>query len=135
LKLFRPISFERRAGFTLIEVLVALAVLASVLAAIGALVAAGVKGTRASEEHLLMTQAVRSIMTSLPEQRDLNIGATSGETGGFRWRLDVAPYSGALVDLRAATPWVPLSLVLTVRSPSGRVLQVTTVRLQRRSDG
>lgn len=133
--MFRARSSDRRAGFTLIEVLVTLAVMASALAAIGALVAAGVKGTRATEEHLLMTQTVRSIMTSLPDNRSLKIGAMSGETGGFRWRLDVGPYAGPLVDPRAATPWIPLALVLTVRSPTGRVLQVSTVRLQRRSDG
>jgi general secretion pathway protein I len=133
--LFRPDRSDRSAGFTLIEVLVTLAVLATSLAAIGALVAAGVKGTRATEEHLLMTQTVRAIMTGLPDHRDLKIGAMSGETGGVRWRLDVMPYVGPPVDPQAATPWVPLSLTLTVRSPSGRVLQVNTIRLRRRSDG
>lgn len=126
---------DRRAGFTLIEVLVTLAVLASALAAIGALVAAGVKGTRATEEHLMMTQTMRAIMINLPDDRSLRVGTTSGETGGFRWRLDVGPYRGPMADPRGATPWVPLALVLTLRSPSGRVLQVSTVRLQRRTQG
>ncbi len=133
--MFRPVRSDRRAGFTLIEVLITLAVLATAITAIGALVAAGVKGTRATEEHLLMTQTVRSIMTSLPDARDLNIGTMSGETGGFRWRLDVAPYASSLVDPRVATPWVPLSLVLTVQAPGGRITQVSTVRLRRRTDG
>ena len=132
--MFRPISSNRNAGFTLIEVLLTLAVLASSLAAIGALVAVGVKGTRATEEHLVMTQTVRTIMTGLPDDRELRIGAMTGETAGFRWRLDVAPYISPLVD-PGVTRWVPLSLVLTVRSPSGRVLQVSTIRLRRRADG
>jgi prepilin-type N-terminal cleavage/methylation domain-containing protein len=134
--LSRPISSDRAAGFTLIEVLVVLAVLVASLPAIGALVAVNVKGTRATEEHLVMTQTVRAILNSLPDRRDLNVGAMSGETGGFRWRLDVAPYAGGgLIDPRVATPWVPLSMVLTVESPGGRRLQVSTVRLRRRPDG
>jgi len=132
--LSRPISSDRTAGFTLIEVLVVLAVLVASLPAIGALVAVNVKGTRATEEHLVMTQTVRAILTGLPDGRDLNVGAMSGETSGFRWRLDVTPYVSALVDPRAATPWVPLSMVLTVESPSGRILPVSTVRLRRRPD-
>ena len=131
----RPISSDRAAGFTLIEVLVVLAVLVASLPAIGALVAVNVKGTRATEEHLVMTQTVRAILTGLPDRRDLNVGAMSGETGGFRWRLDVAPYASGLTDPRVATPWVPLSMVLTVESPSGRRLQVSTIRLRRRPDG
>jgi general secretion pathway protein I len=133
--LSRPISSDRAAGFTLIEVLVVLAVLVASLPAIGALVAVNVKGTRATEEHLVMTQTARAILTGLPDRRDLNVGAMSGETGGFRWRLDVAPYTSALIDPRVAAPWVPLSMVLTVESPGGRRLQISTIRLRRRPDG
>lgn len=120
------------AGFTLVEVLVTLVILATSLAAIGSLIAVGVKGTRASEEHLTMTQAARRIMTSLPDDREIDVGTISGESGGFRWRLDVAPYPTALVNPAVTPPWIPLHMMLTLQAPGGRVLQIATVRLRRR---
>lgn len=114
------------------EVLVTLVILATSLAAIGSLIAVGVKGTRAAEEHLTMAQTARRIMTSFPDDRELDVGTISGENGGFRWRLDVAPYPNTLVNPAVTSPWTPLHMLLTIQAPSGRIVQVTTVRLRRR---
>ncbi len=120
------------AGFTLIEVLAALAVLAAGLVSIGSLVAVGVKGTRATEEHLVMTETSRAIMAGLLAQRDVKVNSMAGETAGFRWRLDIAPYTGEPVNsAQQQSRWQPFTMVLTVRSPGGRTIQINTVRLQR----
>ena len=47
-----PSEQRGNAGFTLIEVLVALAVVAASLAAIGTLIATSVRGARAVEQHV-----------------------------------------------------------------------------------
>jgi prepilin-type N-terminal cleavage/methylation domain-containing protein len=120
------------AGFTLIEVLAALAVLAVGLVSIGSLVAVGAKGTRATEEHLVATETSRAIMTGLLSQRDVQANSTAGETAGFRWRLDVVPYTGEPVgQAQQQSHWQPFAMVLTVRSPGGRTIQINTVRLRR----
>lgn len=123
---------DARAGFTLIEVLVALAVVAASLAAIGSLVAVAMRGTQGIERRVAFRETLRSIVTSLPDRRDLAAGTTTGNTAGYGWRMDVAPYASIMVDPRAPTPWLPQAVTITVRSPSGQILRVETIRLRRR---
>ena len=119
------------AGFTLIEVLVALAVVATSLAAIGTLIATSVRGARAVEQHVVLVERARALMAELPRRDELSTGEAAGELAGHRWRIAVLPYPTGLVD-RPKSTWVPRAVVATVRSPSGAVLQVHTVRLVRR---
>jgi len=120
------------AGFTLIEVLVALAVVAASLAAIGSLVAVSMRGTQSIERRVAFRETLRAIVTSLTDRRDLAPGSATGNTVGYGWRMDVAPYTSRLVDPQAPTPWVPEVVEITVRSPSGQILRIDTIRLRRR---
>jgi len=136
--LFRSTRCERRrtaGGFTLVEVLVALAVIAVVLTAIGSLIAASVRGTRALDQHLALIETARAVETGLPDRGDLKPGSFTGEVGGQRWRVDVLPFGAADIDPRLPTPWIPLAVVISVQSPAGSVLQVNTVRLRQRPKG
>ncbi|MGA2125471.1 MAG: type II secretion system protein [Xanthobacteraceae bacterium] len=119
------------AGFTLIEVLIALAIVAVALTAIGSLMAAAVRGTHAIDRHLSLVETARAVETALPDRTALGTGDLSGEIGGNRWRVDVAPLISNLVDPRVATPWVPQSVIIRVESPGGAVLRIDTVRLRR----
>jgi general secretion pathway protein I len=133
----RWIARSRRAvaGFTLIEVLVALTVVAVSLASIGALMATTVRGTRSLDVHLTQVETARAIATALPDRDQLKPGNFSGEVAGHRWRVDVLPFIAANVDPRLPTPWVPQTIVLRVQSPSGPIMQINTVRLRRREGG
>ena len=123
-----------RAGFTLIEVVVALALIAVALTAIGSLIATTIRGTRSLDQHLSLAETARAIEAALPNRDDLAPGTTSGEMAGHRWRIDVLPFRAGFVDPRLPSPWVPQTVVITVRAPDGPVLQINTVRLQRRAD-
>jgi general secretion pathway protein I len=136
--LFRATPSEHRrsrSGFTIIEALVALAVVAASLGAIGALAATTVRATRSIERHVALVETARAIVTGLPSRAELDLGELSGEVAGHRWRIRVLPFAAGGADPAPATPWVPQTLVITVRSPSGAVLQFSTVRLHRRSNG
>jgi general secretion pathway protein I len=122
-----------RGGFTLIEVVVALAVVAAALAAIGALVAVSTRGTAAIERRVAFRETLRAILDTLPARAELAPGSSTGSTSGHAWRVDVAPYVGTLVDPRAPTPWQPQHVLITVRSPSGQILRIDTIRLRPRS--
>jgi general secretion pathway protein I len=120
------------AGFTLIEVLVTLAIVAISLASIGALIATMSRGTRTTETRLARLETARAIATALPDRDQLVPGSLWGETAGHRWRLDVAPF--ALDEAGRAgppPPWTPVSVLLTVHSSTGSALEINTIRLRR----
>jgi general secretion pathway protein I len=150
---------DASAGFTLIEALVALAVAAVSLAAIGLLVAGNIRGSGRIEQHLGLIETLRAVETGLPDRTSLSTGTLSGEMHDQAWSVDIAPFSlsaprdletetivgdgqsqsVALLELpgdpnpRAAQFWTPQTLVIKVQSASGAVLQLETIRLARRT--
>jgi general secretion pathway protein I len=120
------------AGFTLIEVVVALAVVAVTLTAIGAVAATSVRGTRSLEQHLTLVQATRIVAATLPRNADASLDGLTGNILGFRWRISLAPFVGSGIYRMPDSTWIPQTVVARVRSPSGAVYGFETVRLLRR---
>ena len=153
--MFQAMPFERpggdrdaSAGFTLIEALVALAVAAVSLAAIGLLMAGNIRGSGRIEQHLGLVETLRAVETDLPDRTSLSTGNLSGEMHGQAWSVDIAPFPrtahvlvqsapAAVLQLdsipRAAQFWTPQTIVIKVLSPSGAALQLETIRLGRRT--
>lgn len=119
-------------GFTLIEVLVALSVLAIALASMGGLIAGSVRGTRSIEMHLTRLETARAIVTALPDRDQLLPGNFSGEVSGYLWRVDVLPFTAGGFIPQPQARWQPQAVVVTVKSPGGAEMKISTVRLQRR---
>jgi general secretion pathway protein I len=118
------------AGFTLIEALVALAIVAAVLGSIGAVIATTAKGTRGIDQRLALSGTAETILAALPARALLKPGRQSGETAGHRWRIDVSPMNVAVEnDAPQTQRFVPLAVTMRVQAPGGPTLQVTTVRL------
>jgi general secretion pathway protein I len=125
---------RRAAGFTLIEVLIALAIVSASLAAIGSLMATTVRAMRSIDQRFALVETARAIETGLPDRTELG-GSLTGDLAGHRWRVDAAPFVADFVDPRLPTVWVPQTVVIRVQSPGGATLQVNTVRLRRRTGG
>jgi general secretion pathway protein I len=124
---------DASAGFTLIEALVALAVAAVSLAAIGLLVAGNIRGSGRIEQHLGLVETLRAVEAGLPDRASLPAGTLSGEMHDQTWSVDIAPFPGDFVNPRAAQFWTPQTIVIKVLSRSGAVLQLETIRLGRRT--
>ena len=115
-------------GFTLIEALVALAIIAAVLGSIGAVIGTTVRGTRAIDQKLALSGAAETVLASLPSRNALKPGRQTGVLAGHSWRIDVAPINAAPADAPPSR-FVPLAVNMRMQGPGGAQIQVTTVRL------
>lgn len=122
---------ETTAGFTLIEALVALAVVAASIGSIGALMAVNVRGTQKVDEHLGLVEAMRSLEADLQDRAHLAPGTQSGDREGIHWAMDVSPYPVGKIDTRKLPVWMPQRVATQARSPAGGVFTTETIRLVR----
>jgi general secretion pathway protein I len=128
-----PATNDGEAGFTIIEVLIALALVAVSLVAIGSLMATNARGVRSLEQHVALMQTARTVMTTgIPPRADLSPGTLSGQTENYRWTVDVSPLGGGWTVPDADVPWVPELVRVRVKSPTGAVSDIRTVRLMPR---
>jgi general secretion pathway protein I len=128
-----PPTDDSEAGFSIIEVLIALALVAVSLVAIGSLMATNARGVRLLEQHVALLQTARTVMTAaIPARAELRPGAVSGQTDDYRWTVDVSPLGGGWTVPDADIPWVPELVRVRVRSPTGAVSDIRTVRLMQR---
>jgi general secretion pathway protein I len=116
-------------GFTLIEALVALAIIAAVLSSIGAVIGTTVRGTRMIDQRLALTGAAETLLAALPARNLLKPGSQAGELAGHRWRIDVAPLNVAAREDPQTSRFVPLAVNMRLQAPGGPAIQVTTVRI------
>jgi general secretion pathway protein I len=121
------------AGFTIIEVLIALALVAVSIVAIGSVMSTNLRGVRSLEQHVTLMQTARSIMTmGIPPHAELGPGALSGQINEYQWKIDVGPWGGGWAAPGADVAWIPALVRVRVRSPSGAVSDLRTVRLMHR---
>lgn len=116
------------AGFTLIEALVALAIIAVVLGTIGSVIAVTTKGTRSIDQRLALAGTAETLLADLPVRGLLKPGRQTGQLAGSHWRVDIAPMNVAGGD-PATDRFVPLAVNLRLQRADGSTIQVTTVKL------
>jgi general secretion pathway protein I len=121
------------AGFTLIEVLIALAVVAVSIVAIGRVMSTNDRGVQVLENHVALMQTAQTVLTTaIPPRRELAPGSRAGELRDFRWQVDVGPVGGDWDPGGADVAWIPELVTIRVRSPSGATVDLKTVRLMHR---
>jgi general secretion pathway protein I len=121
-------SCSDAAGFTLIEALVALAIIAVVLGTIGSVIATTAKGTRSIDQRLALSGTAETLLADLPARGLLKPGRQSGELAGSRWRIDVTPMTVAGGN-PATDRFVPMAVNLRLQRADGAAIQITTVKL------
>ena len=128
-----PPTDDRDAGFTIIEVLIALAVVAVSIVAIGSVMSTNVRGVRLLEQHVTLMQTARTVMTAgIPPRLELGPGALSGQIDDDKWTIDVGPMGEGWDVPGADAAWIPALVRIKVRSSSGAVSDLRTVRLMHR---
>jgi general secretion pathway protein I len=121
------------AGFTIIEALIALALVVVLIAAIGSVMSTNVRGVQSLEKHVALIQTAQLVMaTAVPRSAALAPGVLSGQIRDYRWQVDVGPLGGGWVVPDANVDWVPELVKVRVRAPSGSAIDLETVRLMHR---
>lgn len=86
-------SSQGSAGFTLIEVLVAFAILAVSLGVLAHILSSGLRGGRVSEAYSTATMLAESKLATIGVEEALVAGETAGSFNDqYRWQVDVRPY-------------------------------------------
>jgi general secretion pathway protein I len=120
------------AGFTLIEVLVSLAIIGFVIASLSALIGTTVRGNRSIETHLRRLEAAREIFTALPGRDQLVPGSYWGKLASSEWRIDITPFASPDRVENTQSTWVPEKVAVSVQQAGQPAMRIETVRLRRR---
>lgn len=115
----------------MIEAVVALALVAIVLAAVGTLVATNSRGAWKLEQHTALVGAARLVASTLPRGGAPMPDDLRGRVAGHRWQMRVSQFLDD-VPVVPESRFIPQRVELRVQSPSGAILSLETIRLQSR---
>jgi len=121
------------AGFTIIEVLIALAIVVIGVIGIGAVMSTNARGVRTLENHVALMQTAQTVLaTEVPPRKELRPGVLTGQLHAFRWQIDIGPVGGDWIVDKADVAWMPELVKVRVRAASGAAVELETVRLMQR---
>ena len=122
---------ESQAGFTLLEMIVAFAILAISLSVLFGVFANGLRQAGQAETTVVAGSMLQSLLAEVGRTKPVQEGRTEGKfANGLRWRLDVEPY-GTRED-RQQWPVGAYKVLATVSWDDGlfeRSVVVTTLHL------
>jgi general secretion pathway protein I len=122
------------AGFTLVEVIVAFAILALLLPPLFQAISGGLRTTDRTRDQIIAVLLAESALASAGTDGGLRTGITEGTFGdGFLWRVAVRPFddhSGAALAAPAVRPYeVTVTVSWDEGGAAGGLLELTTLKL------
>ena len=93
---------EAEDGFTLVEVLVALVILAGAVILSFQIFADGIRRLSAVEARTKAVNVARSELARLSTAKNISEGVTTGTTEGIAWKITVTPIDGIVANGAAA---------------------------------
>jgi general secretion pathway protein I len=120
-------------GFSLLEVLVAFAILALSLGVLLQIFAGGARSAWTAEAYARAADVAESVMALAGTELPLAVGVHQGETHGYRWTLEMLPYPTtellappghlALLQLVVRVQWIEGEATRKLTLDSLRVVQ------------
>lgn len=119
---------ERRAGFTLLEALVALAVILAFASALGPFLFQARRIVVGAESRVAAQALLRTLLDAPFDRAGLAHASRQGEVDGLRWRIVTEPLAVAAVS-RDRPAWPAFRVVVSVSWADGQAITAETVRL------
>lgn len=121
---------NRRRGFTLIEVLVAFAILAVALTALFQVFSGGLGAIGTAERHSMATMLARSILDDVGAEIPLAVGEQRGELDdGFSWLVRIERSAVTNLVAEGGELYIPYDVTVEISWGRGRALSLTTLRI------
>lgn len=115
-------------GFTLIEVLVAFAILALTLTALLQVFSSGLRSVTAAERHLMATMLARSVLDDVGTEIPIVAGERSAEIEqGYRWTVRILPTAAVAPVADAEWVQVPYEVQVEISWNDNPVTTLTTL--------
>lgn len=124
-------SGTARAGFTLLEVLIALTILAVSVGVLFTSFSMTAGGTRVAHSDVEIASAAQSVLARVGVDIPLRPGEQSGTVGELDWVVTIVPYAGR-ADASALSV-IPLEISLKIQKSGVDALSLKSLRLVPRS--
>src|SRR3984957_20828972 len=118
---------DRQAGFTLLEALVALALILAFASAVGPLLSQARRIMANAEGRVAAQVLLRSLLDAPFDRSSLSRASREGETSGLRWRSVFEPAAAARA--RDQPSWSAFRVIASVTWAPGQVIMAETIRL------
>ena len=120
---------DSQAGFTLLEALVALALLLIFASAVGPHLSQARRIMANAEGRVAAQVLLRSLLNAPFDRSSAASASHEGETNGLRWRIDTEPT--AVVRGQNQSNWSAVRVVASVAWAPGQVIMAETIRLRK----
>ncbi len=122
---------EGQAGFTLLEALVALALVLAFAAVLGPHLSQARRIMDHAEGRVAAQVLLRSLLDAPFDRSGLANASRKGEASGLRWRIVAEPVVAAAPGAPDQPRWLPYRVTASVAWGSDQVITAETIRLGR----
>jgi prepilin-type N-terminal cleavage/methylation domain-containing protein len=121
-------------GFTLLETLTAMTILAIALTSLFGAYASGIKAVRSSDDYTRAQILAQSLLAQATLASDRPPVSTHGTSGPFRWHVRVRLASNSLVGELTSKRWALYQINSVVAWDARRTFELQTLKLARRPE-